>query len=148
VASGSQGSKLSRRYFLSRTSRSMRSATNQRIYLNNMAPPQTGPKKCSRRSRKARTEGKTQSSSLKHPKHQLTFSSLFVLRIVFRLRQRRLNLKLGAQANLQDCINQSQEKCQPFASRRNTTSSPGPESRQRAGFRIVLPPSGCQGVLR
>ena len=77
------------------------------------------------------------------PKHRLTFSSLFVLRIVVRLRQRRLSLELGAQANLQDCINQSQEKCQPFTSRRNTTSSPGLESRQRAGFRIILPPSGC-----
>lgn len=46
-----------RRYFLSRTSRSMRSATVQYRYLYKMAPPQTGPKKSSRRSRKARTEG-------------------------------------------------------------------------------------------
>jgi hypothetical protein len=60
VASGSSGSKLSAsldRCFLSRTSRSTRSATILHIYLDNMAPPQTGPKKSSRRSRKARTEG-------------------------------------------------------------------------------------------
>jgi hypothetical protein len=117
--------------FLSRTSLALDPRpTNRHIYFNNMAPPQTGPKKSSRRSRKARTEGMNKSRTLPVAIHWLTSGSLFVLGIVLRLRQRRLDLKLRAQTArqtaFQSCVqggHEDQKKRQPFACRGNSASS-------------------------
>jgi hypothetical protein len=119
------------RAFLSRTSRALDlRPTIQHIYSDNMAPPQTGPKKSSRRSRKARTEGAKEWRILHISKHRLTSSSLFVLGIIFRLRQRRLDLKLRAQTTHQTAFengaqgcHEGQKKRQPFACRGNSASS-------------------------
>jgi hypothetical protein len=60
----------------------------------------------------------------------LTSSSLFVFRIIFRLRQRRFDLKLRAQTARQTAFQSSvqgghegQKKCQSFACRGNSASS-------------------------